>query len=373
MNARSNGDLNADLNASMSAAGHTAPLARLQQQPQQFSFFQAVRLLQLAQGPDAELGQTIRFRNSLALSFPASEIEALRVLAEGGAEAESSPSPSPLPAAVEITPAFMGLLGGQGALPTVYTESVLHREAEAREDGGRAFLDLFANRMVSLFHKAWEKHRLALRHERDGRQQFLPMALALAGVGQSALRGRHDGHRHGLQDEALAYFAGALQQRTLSADQLQRLLEDYLQVPVALEPFVGQWAEVPEAGRSMLGMQGGVLGQSALLGGRVWQRDLRARLTLGPLNQAQHARFRPGAEGARALASWLSMCHGVSVAFEVQLVLQRQAVTGCVLDSGRAPLSGRLGWDTFLLTQPSTTDRHDVVYDIGHTDLEAVA
>jgi predicted component of type VI protein secretion system len=67
------------------------------------------------------------------------------------------------------------------------------------------------------------------------------------------------------------------------------------------------------------------------------------------------------------------MCHGVSVAFEVQLVLQRQAVTGCVLDSGRVPLSGRLGWDTFLLTQPSITDRHDVVYDIGHTDLEAVA
>ena len=52
MNARWNGELNAELdadfNAAVSATGHTAPLARLQQQPQQFSFFQAVRLLQLA-------------------------------------------------------------------------------------------------------------------------------------------------------------------------------------------------------------------------------------------------------------------------------------------------------------------------------------
>jgi type VI secretion system protein ImpH len=258
----------------------------------------------------------------------------------------------------------MGLLGGQGALPTVYTESLLHREAESRDDGARAFLDQFANRMVSLFHRAWEKHRLALCHERDSQQHFLPLALALAGVGQKALRGRHEGATHGVADEALAYFAGALQQRTLSGDQLQRLLADYLQVPVQLEPFVGQWAEVPIEGRSMLGQQGGVLGQSALLGGRVWQRDLRARLVLGPLSQAEHARFRPGSEGAKALATWLAMCHGVSVAFEVQLVLQREAVQGCQLVGARSPLAGRLGWDTFLQSGPSLAHRHDVVYEI---------
>ncbi len=351
-----------------------SPLALLQSEPQRFGFFQAVRLLLQAHGRDDALGQQIRFRNSLALSFPASEIEALRRVGPGPAETRADGAASgaldamsggaPLPGTYELTPAFMGLLGGQGALPTAYTESLLHREAETRDDGARAFLDLFANRMVGLFHRAWEKHRLALRYERDSQQHFLPMALALAGLGQKALRGRHDGATHGVADEALAYFSGALQQRTLSAEQLQRLLADYLQVPVQLEPFVGQWAEVPHEGRSLLGQQGGVLGQSALLGGRVWQRDLRARLVLGPLSQAEHARFRPGGEGACALASWLALCHGVSVAFEVQLVLQREAVRGCSLDSARAPLAGRLGWDTFLLSGPSTAHRHDVVYEI---------
>jgi type VI secretion system protein ImpH len=364
-----------------------SPLALLQAEPQRFGFFQAVRLLLLAHGRDDALGQQIRFRNSLALSFPASEIEALRRVGpvpsgagpEGpldgpldrpsggssdGVKAGPRRPPTPPHATYELTPAFMGLLGAQGALPTAYTESLLHREAESRDDGARAFLDLFANRMVGLFHRAWEKHRLALRYERDSQQHFLPMALALAGLGQNALRGRHHGATHGVADEALAYFAGALQQRTLSAEQLQRLLADYLQVPVQLEPFVGQWAEVPDGGRSLLGQQGGVLGQSALLGGRVWQRDLRARLVLGPLSQTEHARFRPGGEGARALASWLTLCHGVSVAFEVQLVLQREAVRGCSLDGARAPLAGRLGWDTFLLTGPSAVHRHDVVYEI---------
>lgn len=366
-----------------------SPLATLLAEPHRFGFFQAVRLLQLAHGTDAALGQTIRFRNSLALSFPASEIESLRQVpahragtqgertppgveagerSQGGLRGHGGQGPvrDPMAAGLthELTPAFMGLLGGQGALPTAYTESLLHREAESRDDGARAFLDLFANRMVSLFHRAWEKHRLALRHERDHQEHFLPMALALAGLGQKALRGRHDGATHGVADEALAYFAGALQQRTLSADQLQRVLTDYLQVPVRLTSFIGQWAEVPEEGRSVLGLQGGVLGQSALLGGRVWQRDLRARLVLGPLAQAEHARFRPGGEGARALASWLAMCHGVSVAFEVQLVLQREAVQGVRLLGTRPPLAGRLGWDTFLQSGLSPTHRHDVVYEI---------
>lgn len=344
---------------------HVAPLDVLFHAPQRFGFFQAVRLLELkwaqAAGPTPLLGDRIRFRNSLSLAFPPSEIESLsvhRVDDDQGAGRVSH---------VEFTPAFMGLLGAQGALPVSYTESLSQMESLRKDSGPRAFMDLFANRAVSLFHQAWKKHRLALRHEVDQRQQFLPMALALAGLGQKGLRDRFDQAQDGLADSALAYYAGTLQQRTLSAQQMQQLLGDYLGVPVRVEQFVGRWYSVPEAGRTMLGDDesgAGVLGRSAMLGERVWQRDLRLRLVLGPLGREGYERFLPGASGARALASMVTMCQGVSLEYEVRLQLAKDAVHGCALDGQRSPLQGRLGWDTFLLTAPASEDRDDVSYDI---------
>jgi type VI secretion system protein ImpH len=83
-------------------------------------------------------------------------------------------------------------------------------------------------------------------------------------------------------DDALAHYAGALQQRVVSAPQLQRLLADYFGVPVQLQSFAGRWFPVEAANQSRLGLGAVTLGQDALVGERLWQRDLRVRLTLGP-------------------------------------------------------------------------------------------
>ncbi|MCH2242093.1 MAG: type VI secretion system baseplate subunit TssG, partial [Aquabacterium sp.] len=58
-----------------------AVIERLLEQPQAFGFFQALRLLERhnAQVP-ADQTIAVRFRNSLAVGFPASEIEAVEAL-----------------------------------------------------------------------------------------------------------------------------------------------------------------------------------------------------------------------------------------------------------------------------------------------------
>ncbi len=333
---------------------HPSPLDTLQAEPHRFGFFQAVRLLGML---GAVPGEDVRFRNSLSLSFPASEIEAM--------DWQLRPDDQGHIPQVAITPAFMGLLGASGALPLVYTEQLAqvesqHRHAQDEHPAARAFLDVFSNRALTLFHQAWRKHRLHLQFESDRRQRFMPLVLALAGLGQKGLQGRFDAERDGLADEALAYHAGALQQRALSAGQMRQILQDYLGVPVQIEQFVGRWYTVPDGGRTLLGMSG-QLGCSALLGDRVWQRDLRMRVSLGPLNHAQFRRFLPGHEGARALASLLTLCQGLSLEYEVCLQLKRQAVQGLHLSAtGQA----QLGWDTFLQTAGATQDRSDVRYEI---------
>jgi type VI secretion system protein ImpH len=339
-----------------------AALDVLLEQPQRFGFFQAVRLLEMcwpgAAEPASIVGDKVRFRNSLSLSFPASEIESLKVsLCEDAVPRRLS--------AVELTPAFMGLLGTNGTLPLVYTEQLAWREAHQKDGAARAFMDVFSNRALTLFYQAWKKHRLHVQFETDRRQRFLPLIMALSGMGQRGLRERFTVADDGINDEALAYYAGTLQQRTLSAHQLRQVLQDYLSVPVRMEQFIGRWYTIPEHGRTLLGLSGpGVLGQSAMLGDRVWQRDLRVRVVLGPLDHTQFRRYLPGAPGAQALKSLLTLLSGVSLEWEINLQLQRADVCGSTLDSSRPATQARLGWDTFLLTREAANDRTDVCYDI---------
>jgi type VI secretion system protein ImpH len=381
-------------------------IEQLLREPQQFGFFQAVRLLDRWMAPSSPDGQglsKLNFRNSLSLAFPPSEIESLKVhwrsldlqppattpghaIAASQGEAVNSrsaleamlaePQAAPVPKhpgeidRIDMTPAFMGFLGVTGALPLFYTETLAQRELYQKDYAARAFMDVFSHRAVSLFYQAWRKHRLPIQYEADRQNRFLPLVLSLAGVGQKGLRNRLQGDQGGVPDEALAFYAGALQQRTLSAKQLQQVLQGYLNVPVCIEQFVGRWYQLPDSGKAYLGVLGAVggtqpvLGRSAMLGERVWQRDLRMRVSLGPLNHTKFRRFLPGGKGALALKELITMLSGVSLEYEINLQLRRDDVEGCKLDSQRPATAARLGWDTFLQTKPANEDRSDVRYDI---------
>jgi type VI secretion system protein ImpH len=347
----------------------TPVIDRLLADPHRHEFFQAVRLLSRwyarQDGLDDEevLVHRLRFRSSLSLSFPASEIETLKpceaITGSGDGEEKEPP-----PARFELTPAFMGLLGVHGSLPLHYTETLVHRELFGRDPGARAFLELFNHRAVSLFYLAWKKHRLPIGYEAHRGQRFLPLVLSLAGLGPLALRDRLLGEEGGgLHDESVAHFAATLQRRQLSGSQLRAWLSAHFGVPVELESFVGRWVRLPATAHTTLGGNAGVLGHSAVVGERLWQRDLRVRLRLGPLSRRRFEQFLPGAPGARALQRLLTLACGVSFEFEICLRLQREDVQPIQLGSDTGAQAARLGWTTFLSTRTADHDREDLVYD----------
>jgi type VI secretion system protein ImpH len=343
-------------------------------EPHRFQFFQAVRLLeQVFQRQGVKPGQAVpmrvRFRNSLSLGFPATELSAegevysLKGERLEGREAIEQALHGEELAEVHLTPQFMGLLGTAGALPLQYTETLQLRELYQRDRTARAFLDIFSTRAVSLHYAAWKKHRLALQYELDRRERFLPLVLSLLGMGMSELRDRlHEGEGE-IFDQAVAYYAGAVRQRPVSAVLMQRILSDYFQVPLHLEQFVGAWYRVPAGQATRLGQANAVLGASALAGDRVWQRDLRMRLRIGPLRRDQFDAFLPGGSAAEALSKWLSLLTGGVLEYEVRLVLRAEDVQGSALGSGGG---ARLGWDSYMCTQAQTTSREDTTYGI-HT------
>lgn len=378
------GDLQADqqgdssLQRSPGAPVPRSALQALQAEPHRSSFVQAVRLLELhftRRGMDANeiFTRRLRFGQSLSLAFPASEIASLSAQAEPPESAGTEPAVEAAPfaqahlaqahlAQAHLVPAFMGFLGAGGTLPSFYTELLAERETLHRDRSARAFLDIFQQRAVSMFYAAWRKHRLPVRFERDRHNEYLPLLLALAGLGQRPLQQRLAPRQGGVADDTLAFFAGHLQRRTPSAASLRQMLSEYFQVPVLVESFVGRWFELPRAQHALLGVSAVQLGGGAVAGERVWQRDLRLRLHIGPLRRTQFQRFLPGGPAQRALRELLQLLTGGTLEFEVRLTLHADDVAPAALHPAQGP---RLGWDGFLVTRTVQDHRSDAGYDLA--------
>lgn len=347
-------------------------IQRLFEEPHRFQFFQAVRLLELyfkhrGHRPDEVLPQRLRFQNSMSLSFPASEIEQAAAFGADGAPLDIAAQPIVDGALGEarLTPAFIGLLGNSGALPIQYTERLAERELYQRDRAARAFFDAFSNRSVALFYSAWKKYRLHTQYELDNQERFLPLLLALAGLGFNGLRQQMDRNHGEVFDEAVGHYAAAIRQRPASASMVQRVLRSYFNVPLRLEQFVGHWYQVPLEQRTRLGGVNAVLNTTALVGERVWQRDLRVRLWIGPLQRRQFEDFLPGGARAAALAKMVTLLTGLSLEYEVKLILRAEDVSGVHLRQDRD--DGRLGWDAFLCSRPERQQRTDASYQIHPT------
>jgi type VI secretion system protein ImpH len=351
-----------------------AVIERLFKEPHRFEYFQAVRLLELwlkRQGASGHglVANFVRFQNSTSLAFPASQLAAIETepreidrdagalnaaLASGGLKY------------VRITPCFMGLLGSTGVLPSHYTDRIAAHQMYQKDDGPRAFLDTYSTRSLALFYDAWRKYRLELKYQRDGTDAFLPLLLSLAGLGTTSLRQRlADDMGGAVLDESIGYFAAAMRHRPASAGQIARVLTEYFGQKVRAEQFVGCWYDVPAGQQTVLAGANATLGAGAMVGMRVWQRDLRLRLVVGPLDRAGYSAFLPGGLAARALRSMLGMFTGVSLEYEVELVLLAKHVHGVSL--AEESMGRSLGWDTYLVAGPQLNDRRDVRYEISPT------
>lgn len=345
-------------------------VGRLLAEPHRFGFFQAMRVLRAyfarhGASPDAELESgAIRCRNSLSLSFPPSELEAIEIDERSNEETHLPDAPANLDR-VTLTIAFLGLTGNQGALPYHYTEQLLEREVMHRDRAARAFLDIFTDRAATLFFRAWEKYRLHIQYEADGRERFLPQVLALAGFAGDGLRSRLHGDGAGVLDETLAYYAGLLRTAPRSAQMIAQVVGDHFRVPVRLTQFVGKWFELAPEQCTRLGSAEATLGLSACCGARVWQRDARLLLEIGPLRKPAFDRFLPGEDAAIALERLLEVLGGPTLEYQVQLILKKEDIEPLALDSSRTA-AGRLGRDGWLMSKPSDADSTDAAYLITY-------
>jgi type VI secretion system protein ImpH len=333
--------------------------AVLRKTPQEFQFFQAVRLLERLLPNRAPVGrfvspgrEVVRFSAHASFPFPASQIQGIDWPDTATAQQEMPPGGAP-----RMLINFMGLAGPSGVLPLYYTELIVERLRQ-KDRTLLSFLDIFNHRMISLFYQAWEKYRFAIAYERGERDRFSHHLMDLIGIGTKRLE-----NRLAVRDDSLLFYAGLLSLHPRSAASLERILADYFEIPVEVEQFVGAWQGLRESDLCRFDRGLSVseqLGGGAIVGDEIWNQQAGVRVKLGPLGLAQYLDFLPSGtayESVRSLAKFVSRGE---IDFEIQLILKKDEVPACELGLEDA-LAPRLGWTSWAKTRPLGQDANDTI------------
>ena len=262
---------------------------------------------------------------------------------------------------------FFGYIGPNGPLPIHLSEYIRERALNHNDRTWLAFLDIFSHRFSLHFYRAWAQSRPAVALDRPDEDKFRLQIGAFIGTGTDTRQGRDAIH-----DDARLHFSGWLTRRVHNAEAVESVLCSYFGVPVRLERWVGHWMALPTAELTRLG-RGDVsrsLGQGALLGSRVWDRQHRVRLHFGPLTFAQYQVFLPIGTAQPALQAWMQQLLGDELEWDAELILQRHQVPATRLGThgGNAP---RLGWVSWLGERPRARDAVDVRVRRGSVSLHA--
>jgi len=251
---------------------------------------------------------------------------------------------------------FFGLFGPMGPLPLHFTEHARDRLRNHGDATFARFADLFHHRMLLLFYRAWSQSQPAVQADRASDDQFAKWVGALFGQAPAPLR-RADG----VPDPAKRFVAGHLAASTRRPESIAKVLRQYFTVPIRIEPHVGHWLPLRPEDRTRLGgkgSRGAALGVSAVAGAKVWDRQYKLRLHVGPLTLAQYRQFLPGQRSLIELRDWMRQLLGFEMLWDLRLVLQGSAVPALGL-SGDSP--GALGLTTWLGRKTPHPDRGELI------------
>jgi len=328
----------------------------LEEEPFRFDFFQAMRRIECLHADLPRLGtamrpgdEPLRLGQEPAMDFAPAAISALHPGKEGR------------PPRVEVR--FLGLFGPNGPLPLHLTDYARERIKHGGDATFARFADIFHHRALLLFYRAWAQAQPTVSLDRPKDDRFAGFVGSLIGVGSERLHGRDD-----VPDHAKLYYSGLLVRQIRNADGLQALLTGYFRLAIRVEQFVPHWMRLRMVERTRVGDRGASaqLGVGAVLGGRVWDRQHKFRLWIGPLSLPQYESFLPGGKAIKGLMALVRQYLCFELEWDAGLVLRGSEVPRTHL--GRY---GRLGWTTWLGSRRMERDADDLRLDPERIFAEA--
>lgn len=308
-------------------------------------FFQAVRLLQRQWAQHPRIGyanlpkdEPVRLGQAPSLACATTLVTEYRT--------RDIDTPS------RLSLAHHGLLGANGPLPLNYTEYVLERAHVHKDRTMAAFLDLFHHRMMSFLARAWADNNIAVDFDRPGDSHFVRYIASLIGQGGAGLVAEC------LPPHARLHYAGWLTKEARPPEGLAKILAEFFGVPGQVIPFVGRWLRIPAENRSRLGeADGGILGESVILGETVWDCSLNFRVVLGPMSFERYCEMLPEGRSFARLCEWVKTYVGTGLTWDVCFIVEASNIPGACLGAG-----ARLGHSAWLKSEDRPLYSGEVVF-----------
>lgn len=238
----------------------------------------------------------------------------------------------------------LGSWGPQGALPLHLSELAWSRSAQ-RDATLTDFVDIFHHRALSLFYRAWFVAQDTASLDRSSDERFSFYIASLIGMDPQDLSTKC------LPAHARLASSAHLIREARNPDGLLGAIRYYFQVDAQMEEYVTQWISLDAQDCSILGERDAALqlGDGAILGDTVRDRQHKFKLILGPLTLEQYMRFNPWGSDLPVLKEWVRNFIGFEYAWDAQLVLAAHEVP-------QASLSGnhQLGYAVWLEREERT-------------------
>jgi type VI secretion system protein ImpH len=315
-------------------------LEQMKAEPWRFDFFHVLRQLERANPRSPRIGESSARREEYVelgqdpyLEFPASNL--------AGVTARDD--------RLRIIVKFLGLLGPQGALPLATTEESLSWLI-TRDDAFPRFLDLFNNRFLQLFFRAWADSRPIAQHDRPSEDRFIAYLGSFIGLGTDPYADLDS-----IPDMAKLEYAGLIAPKAKCASRLARFLRGLFDTKVEIDEFVGSWLTFDPDDRTSIGRKHAGLGRDLLLGSSVFSVEDKIRIRLYVKDFAQYERFLPAEEGdlSKPLADAVFSYIGDELDWDVELAIPSGEVAPVKLGIG-----GRLGWTSWVSPNWTSTDQY---------------
>lgn len=330
---------------------------RLMAAPYRYDLFQLLRRIDAQGGQPYPLGRApqpryemLRIGQEPSLSFAPSTL--------------ANVNPRPGSDLHDVAIYSFGLFGPNGPLPLHLTEYVRERVYHHQDHTLMAFANLFHHRLALLFYRAWADAQPTVSLDRPDNRRFDNYLASLIGNGQPAQR-----NRDSISGHAKHYVAGHLIRHSRDAEGISKILRHYFKVPVNIVENVPHWLPVDKREQARLQAGRGVprLGESAFLGIAVRDMQHKFRIELGPMAQQDYERFLPGAPQCQQLRDWVRQYLGIEFAWDVRLILAKDAFTGTQLGGCQ-----RLGLSSWLAAPGYHRDADDLIFSPEPLEKQAV-
>jgi type VI secretion system protein ImpH len=329
---------------------HLTPYAQLLADPQRHHIFLALRIIEAQFDDLPRLGESKRPREDrfrlgqeAEMAFPPTTI------------ATVTPPNAGRPG--KLVNRFFGLWGPMGPMPIHLTEYARDRLRNHRDPTLVAFADMLTHRLMSLLYRAWVAGQPAPSFDRAMKTEKLrgpadPFERKLAALSGHYEPGLRD--RDAMPDLSKRHFVGHLAPAPRHPEGLVSMVSAFVNAPVDLLEFVGEWLDLEPDDCWSLGAPTG-LGLGTSIGTQVFSHAAKFRLRIGPMRLKDFKRLMPGQVLLKRVEDVVRNYVGDTFDWDINLVLAKAEVPKSQLGSDTA-----LGHTSWLGMRTEDSDADDL-------------